>query len=233
MTEDALIRKVPVVLQSCTMSDVVQLGSCNETGVTSPNSAHEVITVEDDSVDTEEQVIPMPISFSPFKTEQDKVSYVSLCPFLDTFTEYSVCQLCVVVSMSLSAQQLQCDVWKFLSVLGYGNLWQGDLQVNICSYLITRIKDKIHSHILLQTLFGPGLLQTAPIFLSVPSLSPPVIYPIQIPPSLFFLFLKIYPHLNVTVAYYKNIVIYSLTGESIKNDMNYVFTCPIVCQNEP
>jgi hypothetical protein len=97
------------------MSEVVQLDSCNETSVTSPDSAHEVITitVEDDDVDTEEQVIPMPISFSPLEIEQDKVSYVSLCSFLDTITEYSVCQLCCVVSMPNNSNVMNENFFLF------------------------------------------------------------------------------------------------------------------------
>jgi hypothetical protein len=93
VTEDVLIGKVPVLLQSCTMSEEVLQDSCNETSVTSPDSAHEVISIKVEDgidVDTEEQVIPVSILFSPLKAEQDMVSYVSLCPVLDTFTQYSV-----------------------------------------------------------------------------------------------------------------------------------------------
>jgi hypothetical protein len=39
-------------------------------------------------VDTTEQMIPVPISFPPIKAEQDKVSYMSLRPFLDTLHQY-------------------------------------------------------------------------------------------------------------------------------------------------
>jgi hypothetical protein len=69
----------------------------------SPDSAHEVISIKvEDGVDvgTEEQVIPLSILFSPLKADQDKVSYMSLCPVLDSFTQYSVmpavlCGLCL------------------------------------------------------------------------------------------------------------------------------------------
>jgi len=72
MTEDALIRKGPLVLQSCTMSS---------------NSAQEVrIKVEEDTdVSVKVEEIPEDISFPPIKAEQDEVSYVSLCLLLDTF----------------------------------------------------------------------------------------------------------------------------------------------------
>jgi hypothetical protein len=91
ITEDALIRKVPVVSQSCTMSEEFLLDSCSETCVTSPNSAHEVININVDegiNVNTYEQLIPMPISFPPIMAEQVEVSYMSLHPFLDTFLQY-------------------------------------------------------------------------------------------------------------------------------------------------
>jgi hypothetical protein len=110
MTEDALKSKVPAVLQSCKMSEEVQLGSCNETSVTSPNSAHEFISIkveEDIDVDTEEQLIPMSVSCSPIKAEQDEVSYVSLCPFLDTFPQYPE-MAAVICCLHLTIQQLQC-----------------------------------------------------------------------------------------------------------------------------
>jgi hypothetical protein len=88
MTEDALIRKVPVVLQSCTMSEEDLLHPSNETVVATHNNAHEVIFIkveENIDVNTQEQKIPVPSSFPPLKTEQDEVSYVYLCPILGTF----------------------------------------------------------------------------------------------------------------------------------------------------
>jgi hypothetical protein len=90
VAEDALIMKGPVVLQSCTMSLEDRLGSCNETSVTSPSSAHDIsIKVEEGIVvDRTERMIPMPISFPPIKAEQDEVSYVSLRSFLDTLHQY-------------------------------------------------------------------------------------------------------------------------------------------------
>ena len=90
MTEDALVMKGPVALQSCTMSLEDHLGSCNETSITSPNSAHDIgIKVEEGIVvDTTERMIPVPISFPPIKAEQDEVSYMSLHSFLDTLHQY-------------------------------------------------------------------------------------------------------------------------------------------------
>jgi hypothetical protein len=82
MTEDALIRKVAVVLQSCT------LGPCNETIVTAPNSADNVIVMnyEDSTgVNTYGQLVSMPISYPSTMPAQEEVSYVSLRPYFYTF----------------------------------------------------------------------------------------------------------------------------------------------------
>jgi hypothetical protein len=111
MTEDALISKVPGVLQSCTMSEEIQLGSCNETSVMSTNIAHEFIRIkveeEDIDVDTKEQLIPMSVSCCPIKAEQDEVSYVSLCPFFDTFPQYAE-MATVICCLHLTVQQPLC-----------------------------------------------------------------------------------------------------------------------------
>ena len=91
MTEDALIRKGPVVLQSCTMSEEVRLCSCNETSVTSPNSEHEFFGLkveEDTDITIKVEEIPEAISFPPIKAEQDEVSYMCQCILLDTFHQY-------------------------------------------------------------------------------------------------------------------------------------------------
>jgi hypothetical protein len=72
------------------MSEDVLLDSCNESSVMSSNSAHEVISIkfeEGIELDTQEEMIPVPISFPPIKAEQDGVSYVALRPFLDTFPQ--------------------------------------------------------------------------------------------------------------------------------------------------
>jgi hypothetical protein len=90
MTEDALIRNFPVVLQSCTMSEEVLLDSCEDGSVMSHNSAHEVVSIKvEEGIDVNTQeMFPVPISFPPIKAEQDEVSYMSLHPFFDAFRQY-------------------------------------------------------------------------------------------------------------------------------------------------
>jgi hypothetical protein len=85
MTDVVRIKKGAAVLQTCTMSLKVIPDPCNETSVTSYSDAHEVITIkveEDTDVCTKVE-IPEPISFPAIKSEQDEVSYMSLCPLLD------------------------------------------------------------------------------------------------------------------------------------------------------
>jgi hypothetical protein len=80
MIEDALIRKVPVVLQSCTV-----------TSVASPSSAPGVIVMNfEDSVGVNAygQLIAMPVSFPAIMAAPDQVSYVYMRPFLDTSPLY-------------------------------------------------------------------------------------------------------------------------------------------------
>ena len=70
------------------MSLEVLPGSCNETSVTSPDDAHDVISIrveEGTDIDIQEEEIPEPISFPLIKAEQDAVSYMAVCPLLDTF----------------------------------------------------------------------------------------------------------------------------------------------------
>jgi len=98
VTEDALIRKGPVVLQSCTMS--------------SPNSEQEVFPVKVEQ-DTDSNIkkleeIPEDISFPPIKGEQDEVIYVSLFLLLDTFHQYPEKPAVLHCLISLSVQQLHC-----------------------------------------------------------------------------------------------------------------------------
>ena len=114
MTKDALIMKGPLVLQNCTMSLEDHRGSCNETSVTSPNSAHDIcIKVEEGiDVDTTQQMIPVPISFPPVKAEQYEVSYVSASIFrhISPISGNACCPL-----LPPSIQHLHCGAWKFLS----------------------------------------------------------------------------------------------------------------------
>jgi hypothetical protein len=66
MTEDALMRKGTVVLQSSQMSPGVVPGSCSDTSVTSTKSAHEVFSrtaEEDKEIDIKEEEFPVPVSF--------------------------------------------------------------------------------------------------------------------------------------------------------------------------
>lgn len=64
-------------------------GSSGEICMTSADEAHEVINIKvEEGTDTEEE-IPMPV-FCAVKVEQDEVSYMSLCPLLDTFHHYEV-----------------------------------------------------------------------------------------------------------------------------------------------
>jgi hypothetical protein len=88
MTEDELIRKHTLVLQSSTVSLKDLSGLCSETGATSRNDAPAVISIkveEGTDIHTQPKEIPVPISFPAIKAEQDEVSYMSLCPLLDTF----------------------------------------------------------------------------------------------------------------------------------------------------
>jgi len=99
MTEEALIREGPVVLQSCIMSV--------ETSVTSPTRVIAVKVEDDTAGHIKVEEIPEEISFPPIKTEQDEVSYKSLCILLDTFHQYPGKP--AVLHCLISVQQLQCD----------------------------------------------------------------------------------------------------------------------------
>jgi hypothetical protein len=92
MTEDALVRKGTVVLQSCAVSPGVLWGLCSDTSVTSPNDAPEVISVKVEGgtgIDIKEEQFPDPIPSPAIKTEPDEVSHRSVCPLLNTFWHYS------------------------------------------------------------------------------------------------------------------------------------------------
>jgi hypothetical protein len=86
------------------MSEEVLHDLRNETSVMSPNSAHEVISIKlKEGVDVvkQEEMIPVPISWPPIKAEQDGVSYLYLCPNLDTFLQYPE-MLAVLCCLQLS-----------------------------------------------------------------------------------------------------------------------------------
>jgi hypothetical protein len=63
-------------------------GSCDETSVTSPDDAHDGISIkveEGTGIHIKEEEITEPISFPLIKAEPDEVSYMAVCPLLDTF----------------------------------------------------------------------------------------------------------------------------------------------------
>jgi hypothetical protein len=112
MSDDVLMRKGTAILQSCTVSLEVVPCSCSEMCITSSDNVHEVISIK-----VEE--IPEPISFSAIKAEPEEVSYLSVCPLLDTCHR---CQLMPCVSHDLhlyicSVKQLHYVEWKFQSLL--------------------------------------------------------------------------------------------------------------------
>jgi hypothetical protein len=133
MTDVVQIKKGAAVLQTCTQSVKVIPDPCNETSVTSYSDAHEVVTIkveEDTDVRTKVE-IPEPISFSAIKAEPQEVSYMSLCPLLDTCHKYpemhsvfhhvhpSMCPL----------EQLCCGQYKLLSPLDlHGSL----VMISVC-----------------------------------------------------------------------------------------------------
>jgi len=81
MSDDVLIRKGTAILQSCTVSLEVVPGSSSERSITSSDDAHGVISIK-----VEEN--PEPISFPAIKVEPEEVSYLSVCPLLDTCHQY-------------------------------------------------------------------------------------------------------------------------------------------------
>ena len=91
MTEDALMRKGIVILQSCTVSPEVVPDSCSGTSITSSDDGHTVFNIkveEDTDVTIKVEEIPEPISFPAIKAEPDEVSYLSVCPLLDKCHQY-------------------------------------------------------------------------------------------------------------------------------------------------
>jgi hypothetical protein len=91
MTEDAVMRKGTVILQSCIVSPEDVPGSSSETNITSSDVRHGVIRIkveEDSDVTIKVEEVPEPISFPPIKVEPEEVSYLSVCPLLDTDHQY-------------------------------------------------------------------------------------------------------------------------------------------------
>ena len=80
-----------VFLQSCTVSLPVLQRSSSETSVTCIHDC-DVITVKrevDSDIDSQEEEIPIAISFPKIKCEQDEVSYISVCPLLGALCLYT------------------------------------------------------------------------------------------------------------------------------------------------
>jgi hypothetical protein len=77
MTKDALMRNGTVILQSCTFSVEVVPGSCRETSITSSDDAPGVIRIKVEEV-------PEPTLFPTIKVKPEEVSYLSVCPLLNT-----------------------------------------------------------------------------------------------------------------------------------------------------
>jgi hypothetical protein len=85
MTEDVLIRKGTVILQSCSVSLEGVPVSCSERSITSSDNAREVIFIkveEDTAVTIKVEEIPT------IKAEPEEVSYLSVCPLLNTCHQY-------------------------------------------------------------------------------------------------------------------------------------------------
>ena len=89
------MRKGTVILQSCTVSLEGVTCSCSETS-SSSSDAHDIIRIN-----VEE--IPEPISFPAIKAEPEEVSYLSLCPLLDTL-QYPFMSCVFQISISTSVQ---------------------------------------------------------------------------------------------------------------------------------
>lgn len=83
------MRKITVLLQSCTVSLPVLQRSYSESSITCIDTC-DVISVkheEDRDIDCQEE-IPVAISFPTIKCEQDEVSYISVCPLLNALCQY-------------------------------------------------------------------------------------------------------------------------------------------------
>ena len=84
------IRKLMVFLQSCTVSLPVLQCSSSQTSITCIDG-YEVISVKrevDSDIDSQEEEIPIVISFPKIKCEQDEVSYICVCPLLGALYQY-------------------------------------------------------------------------------------------------------------------------------------------------
>ena len=111
MSEDTLIGNCLVVLQSCTNSAKVVADLCDERRAMSSGDLHtgvstkveevtdmdiEVVEIsvvkieEETTIDIKEEDISVDGTFPAVKAEEDQVSYMCVCPLLDTFPEYPI-----------------------------------------------------------------------------------------------------------------------------------------------
>jgi hypothetical protein len=87
--------------------------------VTSSDDTHAVIGIkveEDTDVTIKVEEIPEPISFPAIKSEPEEVSYLSVCPSLDT-SPISIRVKCLLISIS-TFKQLHYVEWEFQSLVG-------------------------------------------------------------------------------------------------------------------
>ena len=90
ITEGTQIRKVTVFLQSYTVSLPVLQRSSSRTSITCIDGC-DVISVKrevDSDIESQEDEIPIAISFPKIKCEQDEVSCISVCPLLGALCQY-------------------------------------------------------------------------------------------------------------------------------------------------
>jgi hypothetical protein len=121
----------------------VVLGSCSGACGTSSDCPHEVTSIkveQDTDMDIKVEEIPEPISFPPLKSEQDEVSYVSVC---HKYTESLVCFFVLRVFLYLNISRVVYGCYFFFS--GYVSPYEGYLYadqhrgMSMGLYLTTRI----------------------------------------------------------------------------------------------
>jgi hypothetical protein len=119
MIDVVMIKKGSLVLQSCTVSLEALPGSCSEASGTSCNNADEVMGIKvEDGADTHSQPedIPVGIACPVIKAEHDEVSYMSVCPLLDTFHHYPDKPTVLFLSPPLLCAHVNNDSgkWKYV-----------------------------------------------------------------------------------------------------------------------
>ena len=85
MTGGTLIRKFIMVLQSCTVPLQDVQHSCSETNATCFDAcdAINIKREEGTDIDNRGEEIPVPISFPTIKCEEDEVSFMCVCVFIN------------------------------------------------------------------------------------------------------------------------------------------------------